>query len=197
MDEERMRAEEERLRAEEEKMHAEEQIMRISEEVGDFGGEFDDDPFFSENKIGPVKSISIRGVNAEIYDQFANKIKTLDITIGDAISKLMKDVNASFDKEFPEISAKSLKLLTLGKLSISHHRDLVIAKKDLLETERAINFTHCTNLRFEPDIDKATFLEHVKGIMHCKGVQIPKVLPKLLLLSRIRFCNEVEFYEVD
>jgi len=209
---EQMRIHEEEMRIHEEEMRIHEEGLRIDEEerrtkfgenIEPFPSDLSSSSFFfehgevDESNHAHLKSISIRGVNAEIYDQFVNKMKTIDLNIGDAITKLMKDVISSFDKEFPELSAKSLKLLSLGTLSISHHNNLTISKKDLLDTERAINFIHCSELRFEPDVDQLTFLQFVKNIMHCNRVQIPKILPKLLLLSRIRFCENVEFYEVD
>lgn len=151
----------------------------------------------SEEEPEKYKTISIRGVNSDIYEQFSNKIKMMEMNLGEALSKLMEDVINTFDDEFPDLSASALKLSALGKLSISHHRDIRVTKEDLVGAERAVAFEHCRNLEFAPDVDKDTFLSYVKSISHSRGVRIPNMASKLVLLSRIQFCEDVEFYEID
>ena len=118
-------------------------------------------------------------------------VKPLEMNIGKAISKLMKDVVDTYEDEFPEISASSLKLIALGELSISGHDNLTITKQDLLDGGRQVTFTRCNNLRFAKDIDKITFLKYVKRMLSCDGVFVPKLLPKLLLLSLTSHCKNV------
>lgn len=146
---------------------------------------------------GKEKMISIRGVNAELYAEFVDKIKSLDLNVGDAFSKLMLDVIKTWDNTFPEFSEHSLRLKSLKPLRIQNHDDLTISRMDLIESGRRVIFRNCQNLHFEPDIDKITFQTYIVGIQYCNHVKIPKILPKLLLLSLTRGCENLEFYEID
>jgi hypothetical protein len=190
--EEEMRMKEEEMRMKEEEMHMKEEEMHMKE---DELFDVENSVFFDESWSDRtnLKSISIRGVDADIYDQFVTKIKPLEVNIGQAISKLMKDVVDTYENEFPEISASSLKIIALGELSINGHENLTINKQDLLEGGRQVSFRNCDNLKFAKDIDKVTFLKHVKRIRNCDGVSVPSGLPKLLLLSIASHCTNLNF----
>ena len=145
-----------------------------------------------------VKNISIRGVNSDVYEQFSNKIKVHEMTIGDAISKMMGDVVADFDETFPEISAASLRAIAgLRKGSIQHQGRVSVSKKDLVDADMRFYFQHIKVLEFEDDVDLETFEKYVGGIQHVTSVRIPAILPKLKLLAYIQFCKEIEVYEVE
>ncbi|UYP44306.1 hypothetical protein NEF87_000591 [Candidatus Lokiarchaeum ossiferum] len=155
---------------------------------------FATDDFFNEENL---KSISIRGVNADVYEQFVNKTKKLDMNVGIAITKLMQDVVYSFDEDFPEISAGTLRSVNKMPLSIVGHVDLTISKEDLEEPENQISFVGIQNLTFTPNVDKETFQKCINKIVGCHGVRIPNILPKLVLLSTLVDCKNIEFYDVD
>lgn len=152
------------------------------------------DDFFNEENL---KSISIRGVNADVYEQFVNKTKKLDMNVGNAITKLMQDVVSSFDEEFPQISARSLRTTHKMPISILGHVDLTISKQDLEEPGEKISFVNITNLYFTPDVDKDTFQKCIHKIIGCRGVRVPNIFPKLVLLSKLVECKNVDVYEVD
>ncbi len=209
VEEDRMRVEEAKMHADEDRMHADEAQMRLDEARMNIE-EFEHDV---ETKLGagssprkspifhssnhPRKSISIRGVNAEIYDQFVNQIKKIDLNVGDAITKLMKDVINTFDEEFPELSANSLKMMSLERLNIVHHDGITITKQDLVESGRKVSFINCRDLTFAKDIDKPTFLQYVEHITNCDGITMPKILPKLISYSKLQRCRNIKFYEVE
>ena len=145
----------------------------------------------NENK----KSITIRGIDTEVYDDFSTKIKTVGLNIGDAVSKMMTDVLTDFDENFPEISAKGLRR-KVASISITHHRSLSISAADLTEDDMGYSFSHIDNLTFEPDVTKEIFLKHVKSVSHCKTVKVSMILPKLRLLSLFSFVPDLQFYDV-
>ena len=64
---------------------------------------------------------------------FSKNMKMLTMTMGDAITKMIKAVLKDLDKNFPEISAKCLR--TAGRLAhgtIMHHYELIVSAKDLI-----------------------------------------------------------------
>lgn len=140
------------------------------------------------------KNITIRGINAEIYSEFSKKIKSLDMNIGDALSKMMTDINKDFDDTFPQISSKSLKVK--ARLYIEHYNELSVNKNDLEESGGRVIFQHIKHLTLEADVTKEVFLEYVGRIQHCQVVKIPSSIPKLLAYSKIQFGNEIEIYDV-
>ena len=142
-----------------------------------------------------MKNITIRGIDAEVYEDFTKNIKSIDMNIGEAISRMMKDVLSDFDETFPALSAKTVR--RMKKLSINHHRDLRITKEDLEEAGAKISFNHIKNLEFAPDITKEIFESYVSGIHHCDHIRMPKVLPKLILFSKVHYCRDLEFYEEE
>ncbi|WP_371804901.1 hypothetical protein [Candidatus Lokiarchaeum ossiferum] len=159
-----------------------------------FRDPFATDDFFNEENL---KSISIRGVKADVYEQFVNKTKKLDMNIGKAITKLMQDVVSTFEEEFPQISAESLRSANKVPLSIVGHMDLSISKEDLEEPGEQISFIGIQNLSFSPNVDKDTYLKCINKIVGCRGIRIPNILPKLVLLSKIVDCKNIEIYETD
>ena len=82
-------------------------------------------------------------------------------------------------------------------VSIVGHVDLTISKQDLEEPGEKISFVNITNLSFTHDVDKDTFQKCILKIVGCRGVRVPNILPKLVLLSKLVECKNVEIYEVD
>ena len=141
------------------------------------------------------KNITIRGINTDVYSEFSKKIKSLDMNIGEALSKMMTDVNEDFSETFPQISSKSLKGKL--KLAINHYSELSVNKNDLEEAGGLVYFEHIKHLTFEADVTKEVFLEHVGAVSHCRIVKIPAIFPKLLAYSKIQFAKEIEIYELE
>ena len=144
-----------------------------------------------------LKSISIRGVNADVYEKFVSKTKVLNMNVGSAISKLMKEVINSVEDGFPHISAKSLRPLNRKPLSIIGHEELTITKQDLVEAKNQINLINIKKLSFAPDVDRETFQHYVFKIISCQNIRIPNMLPKLVLLAKLQTCKNIEIYEVN
>lgn len=147
---------------------------------------------------GRVKNVTIRGIEAEIYNEFSQQMKILGMTMGDAISKMMSDVLKDFDETFPDLSAKSLRTRArLPKAVISHHDELTVGAKDLIEANARVTFSHMGLLEIGPDVTRELFLRHVGRITHSDTVRIPAILPKLVVYSRVQFCDQIEIYDVD
>ncbi len=145
-----------------------------------------------------LKTITVRGVDSNIYDQFSKTIQSAEMNIGSAINQMMSDVMKDFDEVFPELSAENLRSQVKKPIiDITGHRDLTINKDDLISAGKRVEFSHIENLKFEADITKEIFLEYVLSVSHCEMVEVPSVLPKLIVLSRINHSDQVEIYNVD
>lgn len=145
-----------------------------------------------------LKNISIRGVNADVYDLFSDKVKNLELNIGQALTKLMEDVIADFDETFPEVSSESFKTLAkLKKGNIQHQRKLSISKNDLVSADMRFYFQHIDHLEFAADVDLETFEKFVGGIQHVDNVRLPNIMPRLKVLAFVQHCHNVEVYDVQ
>jgi len=123
----------------------------------------------------------------------------LNMNIGDAVTKMMRDIMEDLDETFVDmdISSKlsSKKLFgRLEKATISHHRYLEISGKDLVEASARLSFNHINELKILPDVTREVFTKYIRSINNCRKVMIPNILPKLLLLSKINFCDQIEIY---
>jgi hypothetical protein len=150
------------------------------------------DPTIDDPIPDDYKKITIRGINSNVYDEFTNKVKTLDMNIGDALTKMMADVIKDFDEALPSISAKSLR--SMKKHSISHHKKLSISRADLEVENSRFSFSHITRLKFGPDVTQEVFEKHVSSVSHCRNVILPNIFPKLVAYSMLNFCETIEFY---
>ena len=150
---------------------------------------------FMPDEASTSKIISIRGVNSDVYDQFAVKVKELDMNIGDAITQMMNGVLSDFDDVFPHISSEKLRgLAPLAKSVVQHQRELKVTKRDLEEAGERFDFMHISNLTFAEDVDRETFEKYVHSVMHCGTVYVPKILPRLKMFSKIQHCKQIIFY---
>jgi len=122
-----------------------------------------------ENKS--IKTVTIRGVDGQIYDEFSQVIQASGMTMGDAVSKMMRDVSKDFDEVFPMLSAMSLKyMVKKDKITVKHY------------------------LTIKSDVTTEAFETYIDKIEHCETVRVPQVLPKLLIYSKIAHCDRVEIY---
>ena len=144
-----------------------------------------------------LKIVTIRGVDNNVYNEFAIKIKESNKNIGEVISRMMVDVLSDFDETFPEISSRKLRRTTeLPRARIEHHDELTINASDLIEAFSRFSFNHIKYLELGPDITAENLIRHIRDISNCHCVRYPSTLPKLLLYSKVRGCETLEMYDV-
>ena len=142
-----------------------------------------------------IKTVTIRGVDGRIYDEFSQIIQRSGLTIGEAITKMMHDISKDFDDVFPQLSARNLKyMVNKDKIRVQHYDQLSISLKDLEEADKSVSFQHIDHLTLEADINLESFDTYIRNIQHCGTVKVPETLPKLLLYSKISHCNNIEVY---
>ncbi|MFW9905353.1 MAG: hypothetical protein ACFFFH_13515 [Candidatus Thorarchaeota archaeon] len=142
-----------------------------------------------------LKNIAIRGINANLYELFSRKIQAIGMQMGDAFNKMIEAVLESFDENFPNIDASILHSTEfLPTLSINNKETLTICKSDLIEAEARLSICGIRTLRFEEDITKEDIKSYIISISNCERIQIPKQLPKLVVLSKIAEEINLEYY---
>lgn len=150
----------------------------------------------TDEKIKPkLKNIAIRGINANLYELFSRKIQAIGMQMGDAFNKMIEAVLESFNDEFPNINASILQNTEfLPTISISNKEKLTICKNDLIEAEARLSIYGIEILRFKEDVSKEEFMSYIISIANCRTIQVPKRLPKLVVLSKIAEEIDITYY---
>lgn len=145
-----------------------------------------------------LKSVTIRGVNGGIYDEFSQVVQMAGLTMGEAVTKMMGDVMRDFDETFPDLSAESFRMMVKkDKIAVQHHERLSVSRKDLEDADRSIVFQHIRMLTFDADVTEEVFNTYVRRIQHCETVRVPSVLPKLQIYAKIAFTDNIEIYDAE
>ncbi|MHA2244179.1 MAG: hypothetical protein ACXADY_04365 [Candidatus Hodarchaeales archaeon] len=147
-----------------------------------------------------LKNVTIRGIDSETYNQFSRKVRNLEMNLGEAITKMMSDIiidlNDSLD-HLPGLRARTtFRNYQLERLKISHYDRLKISRTDLEEAKAYLSFSHIDNLTFLPDVTRDIFTRYVRNVSHCGTVRIPSIFPKLVMYSKLQFCDEIKVYDV-
>ena len=152
----------------------------------------------SQDERPTLKSVTIRGVDGGVYDEFSQVVQMAGLTMGEAVTKMMGDVMRDFDETFPDLSAESFRMMVKkDKIAVQHHERLSVSRKDLEDADRGVVFQHIRSLTFEADVTEEVFNTYVRGIQHCETVRVPSVLPKLQIYAKIAFTDNIEIYDVE
>lgn len=148
-----------------------------------------------------LKNVTIRGINSEVYDQFSHKIRNLRMNLGEAITKMMNDIIIDLDDSLNDLPALRARTtfdnFHLERLSINHYDRLKISRADLEEANAQVVFSHINKLTFLPDVTREIFTRYVKRVTHCGIVRMPSIFPKLIMYSKLQFCDRIEIYDVE
>lgn len=142
-----------------------------------------------------VKNVTIRGLDADVYRDFASLSKSLGKNIGEVVTSLMD----SFLAEQGATRTFSFKAggRTEEELLIEDMDYLKITNKDLVTSKRKVRFDEIKELVFSEDVEFSAFDKFVVQISDCDTVRFPETLPKLLAISKCKDCENIEFYETD
>ena len=152
----------------------------------------EDEEFFRQRRR---KNITIRGLKADLYENFSNKVQSFNLNLGIVFSKMIMAAIAKFNGEFPTLSARDIKPPTkLLHLDISHKEIIKLSRKDLEESQVRVSLHKIKQVRVEEDVTDDVLKKHIIAITDCELVQIPKSIPKLISLSLLKKCTNTEFY---
>jgi len=138
-------------------------------------------------KKDELKDITIRNVSAKLYDEFISKAKTEGKTTGEYFSLILSHFN-----HFDIIRSIMTEFQDKEILIVKNEEKLSINKEDLVVMgDRGVVFYNIGSLIFSNDIDQELFLKTILKIVECNGVVLPIKIPKLIVLSRVLHCNQI------
>lgn len=130
-----------------------------------------------------TKDVTIRNVNASIYEEFTALCHREQVTVGDGMNKMLSSMIPHL--EIVEIITRFVQPKIQFPIVISLRPQVVVKANDLEELgENKVVFHRIKNLQFDVDIPDDLFTNSILGIYNCDNVIFPKNLPKLLKLSK-------------
>ncbi len=132
-----------------------------------------------------VKTVTIRGVDKTLYDQFVSLSKMWGHSIGRIFSRLI----THYKKDFPAvIGPHRFRKILMGSIenleTIEGEKNLIISKEDLAEAGEKVKFVfkNIEKLTLKDDIDTKTILKHIHRIRNC-NVTKPENVSNLIWYS--------------
>ncbi len=157
--------------------------------------EFENNEENSEDEKDTVvrRTISIKGVSADLYKKVQKVSNETGKTIGQLTDEAYRSFVGSIDSA-RHISESFMKGLKEGSSQyVENIKELEISGDDLEEIGKKIVFRNIETLTFS-DVDNDQFSEYVLSMINVKVVRIPATLSKAKLLLRSNFIDKIVTY---
>ncbi len=136
------------------------------------------------------KTISIKGVSADLYKRIQKVSNDTGKTIGQVTDEAYRSFVGSVDNA-KHLSESFMKGIKEGSSHIIENiKVLEITGDDLKEINRKIIFRNIDELTFK-NVDNETFDKYVNSIIMVKVVTIPKTLSKAKVLLKGNFIDKI------
>ena len=116
-----------------------------------------------------MTDVTIRGIDGDIYSQFAAEAKKRGVPIGELTTEAM----GAF------LEAAGMPVYTIGDLDM-----LTVTKNDLESIEGMVVLNNIDLLEFSDDVDWPTFSARVRSLSNIDLLRIPRGLSKFQILTR-------------
>ncbi len=158
-----------------------------------------------EGVVEPLKDVTIRGLNPELYNSVAELSRRLGISIGEVMNEAMKlllDVRGELMTGLSPLmegirsAGKALGegISNLAPIPISGVEEVELSREDFERFGRRVLITDIKRLVISQDVDEGTLEKYVAVIRNCDEVSFPRSISKLLALSKCRNVGKVSFY---
>ena len=136
--------------------------------------------------------IAIDKIPEDLFLKYSQILQNLHVSSSDMVNILMQHV---IEKESLEnISSELTNYFPLPpEAKISHLNEIIISAEDLDQISGKIAISHVGRVVISDDVKEIPFLQKIHKIAHCNLVNLPANFSKIGSLSKIRFCNQVEF----
>ena len=155
-------------------------------------------------ETGKKKTITIRGIDEDLYERLTVLARETGKTIGELINEGMR-VLLSITSPLVKTTQKAIEGVTsvgkavaegvetgLGRIrEISNIDELTVNKEDLEAIDQLVVFKNIKKLKFEDNVTYELIEAKVKGIILCDEIIIPKTIPKLKLLSKCKLIKRI------
>ncbi|BFH72861.1 hypothetical protein SJAV_08050 [Sulfurisphaera javensis] len=152
-----------------------------------------------ENK----KTITIRGVNKDLYERMVNIARNSGKTVGEVMNQAMMTFLGIAGKVGEKIDEATQKTISVGKAFIEGYNEagknifivsdleeLRITKNEIVSLGKPVSFRNIKRLILD-DIDQQTIDTYIDSIISVDEVVVPSTINKLLLLQKCKFVKKI------
>ncbi|MGC8570138.1 MAG: hypothetical protein ACP5L1_02260 [Caldivirga sp.] len=146
------------------------------------------------------KQVTIKGVDKELYDKALQMSREMGITVGELVNKSLRafislaDVTNKAVTSMAQALSESSKAFIEGAKGvrvISNVDELTVTKEDLENLDSQVTFRGIKRLIFNSDVNWELFDSKVSSIVMCDEVVLPKSIPKLKAVEKMRFVKRI------
>ena len=157
-----------------------------------------------EEGRGEKTQVTIKGVDKELYERAVQTARELGMTIGELVNRSLKAFLTLTDTAGKAVTSLTQTVTESGRAlvegvrqgaqgvkTISNIDELTISKSDLESLDTPVSFRGIKRLVFTDDVTWDLFNSKVASIILCDEVVLPKSVPKLRALEKMRFVKRV------
>ncbi len=138
------------------------------------------------------ENISVKGVQSSIYERVKQIARETGRTVGEITTESYK-IFISAANETRAAGQEFIKGVKEGQGTIIENISTIeINGEDLRNNGKTVILRNINNLILK-DIKKEEFEKYVSSIINVKHLEVPKSIPKMLLLERSKFIDEIKF----
>lgn len=146
------------------------------------------------------RQVTIKGVDKELYDRAIQAAREMGITVGELINKSLRAFLSVIDVTNRAVASMTQVISESGRAFMEGARgvkvitsvdELVVTREDLESIDNQVAFKGIKRLIFSNDVTWDLFNSKVASIVMCNEVVLPKSIPKLKAMDKMRFVGKV------
>ncbi|MFB6470886.1 MAG: hypothetical protein TU36_006620 [Vulcanisaeta sp. AZ3] len=142
----------------------------------------------SSEESSERKTVTIRGLNTDIYDRISRLARETGMTIGEIVNDALKRYTAALES----VSRTIDNMIRAGDvIVISGISSLTVAKTDLESLEKPVVFKDMDELVFADDVTNDLIKNKVAKIVNVNTVYVPNTVSTLLIASKSEFVKRI------
>ncbi len=139
-----------------------------------------------------MENISIKGIQSNIYKRVKEMARETGKTIGEITNESYK-IFISAANETKAAGQEFIKGIKETQMTIIENISTVeITGEDIKSNGKNVIFRNINSLIIK-DINKEDFDKYVASIVSVKHLEVPKSIPKMMVLERSKFIDELKF----
>ncbi len=139
-----------------------------------------------------MENISIKGIQSNIYKRVKEMARETGKTIGEITNESYK-IFISAANETKAAGQEFIKGIKETQMTIIENISTVeITGEDIKSNGKNVIFRNINSLIIK-DINKEDFDKYVGSIVSVKHLEVPKSIPKMMVLERSKFIDELKF----
>ncbi|MEM0020870.1 MAG: hypothetical protein QW333_01560 [Fervidicoccaceae archaeon] len=145
-------------------------------------------------------SVTIRGIDKDLYERISRKAKELNITVGTAINEAMRDFLSALDAGLEIFQKSTDKALTSIRTALPAQQTSIIIKdigeiritaNDLMKADRPILLLNVKKIVFTDDVTENIFREKIRSIKIAEEVVIPKGISMITVAQKCQMVKKI------